>query len=194
MGTVCQGSFRVWQDRRNRARTIAPIVAPEWTVAMRLQRLRTAAEPLIRRGLHLYWRFARGMTLGTRAVVLDAENRVFLVRHSYVAGWHLPGGGVETGETFMQSLKRELMEEGGIALTAEPQLHGLFFNRRVSRRDHVAVYVVRGFRQDRMPEPNREIVACGFFAVAELPPGTTAGTRLRIAEVLEGRPRSEDWS
>lgn len=161
---------------------------------MRLQRLRIAAEPLLRRGLHFYWRFARGMTLGTRAVVLDADDRVFLVRHSYVAGWHLPGGGVETGETFMKSLKRELMEEGGIALTAEPRLHGLFFNRRVSPRDHVAVYVVRAFRQDRMPEPNREIVACGFFPASDLPPGTTAGTRLRIAEVLDGRPRSEDWS
>jgi 8-oxo-dGTP pyrophosphatase MutT (NUDIX family) len=166
----------------------------EWTVAMRLQRLRTAAEPLLRRGLHLYWRFARGMTLGTRAVVLDAEDRVFLVRHGYVAGWHLPGGGVETGETFMDALKRELIEEGGIVLAAEPQLHGLFFNRHVSRRDHVAVYVVRAFCQDRIPEPNREIVACGFFAAAELPAGTTAGTRLRIAEVLEGRPLSEDWS
>jgi len=164
------------------------------TVAMRLQRLRTAAEPLIRRGLHLYWRFARGMTLGTRAVVLDAEGRVFLVRHSYVAGWHLPGGGVETGETVMEALKRELMEEGRIVPTAEPGLHGLFFNRRVSPRDHVAVYVVRAFRQDRMPEPNREIVACGFFPAADLPPGTTAGTRLRIAEVLEGRPPSGDWS
>jgi hypothetical protein len=94
----------------------------------------------------------------------------------------------------MESLGRELMEEGRIALTAEPALHGLFFNRRVSPRDHVAVYVVRAFRQDRMPEPNREIVACGFFAAADLPPGTTVGTRLRIAEVLEGRPRSEDWS
>lgn len=161
---------------------------------MRLQRLRTAAEPLIRRGLHVYWRFARGMTLGVRGVVLDGEGRVFLVRHSYVSGWHLPGGGVETGESALQSLERELMEEGRIALTAAPQLHGLFFNRRISRRDHVAVYVVRDWRQDRMPEPNREIVACGFFAPDDLPPDTTPGTRLRLAEVLENRAVVADWS
>ncbi len=151
-------------------------------------------EPLIRRVFHVYWRFARGMTLGVRAVVLDGKNRVFLVRHSYVSGWHLPGGGVETGETFLDSLTRELREEGRIELTGEPQLHGLYFNRKISRRDHVAVYVVREFIQDRAPEPNREIVACGFFDAAELPEDTTRGTRLRLAEVLQNQPRMEDWS
>src|SRR4051794_35665582 len=56
-------------------------------------------EPLLRQVLHFYWWLSRGMTLGVRAVVLDDNNRVFLVKHSYVDGWHLPGGGVEVGET-----------------------------------------------------------------------------------------------
>jgi len=147
----------------------------------------------LRQLFHLYWRIARGMTLGVRGVVLDGGNRVFLVRHSYVAGWHLPGGGVEVGETFLQALRRELAEEGRIELTGEPVLHGLFFNGHVSRRDHVAVYVVRQFRQDRLPEPNREIAACGFYDAAALPADTTAGTRLRIAEVLEGATPTTTW-
>ena len=155
--------------------------------------LRVRLEPALRRVFHLYWWFARGMTLGVRAVVLDRENRVFLVKHSYVSGWHLPGGGVEVGETFMEALRRELVEEGRIELAEEPVLHGLFFNGHVSRRDHVAVYVVRRFTQDGLPAPNREIIACGFFAAATLPAETTAGTRLRIAEVLEGRARTATW-
>jgi ADP-ribose pyrophosphatase YjhB (NUDIX family) len=150
-------------------------------------------EPYLRRIFHLYWWIARGMTLGVRAVVLDGSNKVFLVKHSYVSGWHLPGGGVETGESFGGALRRELLEEGRIELTGEPALHGLFFNSHVSRRDHVAVYLVRQFSQDRLPEPNREIVACGFFKTAALPPETTTGTRLRIAEVTEGRPPIATW-
>ena len=150
-------------------------------------------EPLLRRCMHFYWRFARGLTFGVRAVVIDKDDGVFLVRHTYVAGWHLPGGGVETGETALDALRRELKEEGNIALTGMPVLHGLFFNRHVSRRDHVAVYVIRRFAQDRMPEPNREIVACGFFAPDALPPDTTKGTRRRIAEVIEGVPASPTW-
>ncbi len=160
---------------------------------MNLQFLRERSEPALRRMFHLYWRFARGMTLGVRAVVLDGDNQVFLVKHSYVAGWHLPGGGVEVGESFREALRRELAEEGRIELSGEPALHGIFFNSHVSRRDHVAVYLIRHFRQDRLPEPNREIVACGFFAPGALPAETTEGTRLRISEVLEGKALIATW-
>lgn len=158
-----------------------------------VQNLRASFEPVLRRVFHLVWRFTRGMTLGARGVVIDDRNRVFLIRHSYVNGWHLPGGGVDVGETFEQAMRRELMEEGRIEVVGEPVLHGVFLNSHVSIRDHVAVYVVRQFRQDRMPEPNREIVECGFFGVDELPDDTTLGTRLRIAEVLSGQRKIATW-
>jgi ADP-ribose pyrophosphatase YjhB (NUDIX family) len=166
---------------------------PGIQTAMNGQLFRRRLEPVLRRSLHLYWRFARGMTLGVRAVVLDGGQRVFLVKHSYIEGWHLPGGGVEVGETFSDALRRELAEEGRIELLGEPVLHGIFLNSHVSRRDHVAVYLIRHFRQDRLPEPNREIVACGFFEPGALPAETTAGTRLRISEALEGRDPIATW-
>ena len=154
---------------------------------------RRALEPALRRLLHVYWRFARAMTLGVRALVIDADGRIFLVKHSYVSGWHLPGGGVEVGETLAQAVARELHEEGNIDVTEPPELHGVFFNDRDSRRDHVALFVVRGFRQVAAPVPDREIVAHGFFPVDALPNDTTAATRARIVEVLGGAPSSERW-
>ena len=158
-----------------------------------LDATRRALEPVLRRVLHAYWRFARAMTLGVRALVIDEEGRVFLVKHSYVSGWHLPGGGVEAGETISEALARELQEEGNIEMTAPQQLHGLFFNDRDSRRDHVALFVVRAFRQLAAPVPGREIVGHGFFALDALPNDTTAATRARIIEVLGGAPVSERW-
>jgi ADP-ribose pyrophosphatase YjhB (NUDIX family) len=162
-------------------------------MTMRLQRLRRALEPLIRPVMHFYWRFSRAATLGTRAMVIDSMGRVFLVKHSYVDGWHLPGGGVETGETLLVSLARELAEEGNIQLAGMPRLHAVYFNKRVSRRDHVALFIVREFRQDGAPLPNHEIVEHGFFALDALPADTGRATRARIAEVFGGAAVSEMW-
>lgn len=156
-----------------------------------IRRRRVSA--ILPRLLHFYWRFARGLTLGVRGLVIDAQDRIFLVQHSYVAGWHLPGGGVEVGETLHAALKRELFEEGNIELVDEPQLFAVYFNRRASRRDHVALYVVRAFRQNAPPQPNHEIIAHGFYALDELPQDTTPATRRRIAEVVGGADVPGFW-
>jgi len=158
-----------------------------------LQRLRRMLEPVIRRVMHFYWRFSRGATLGVRAMVIDGTGRIFLVKHSYVDGWHLPGGGVETGETLLEAMTRELAEEGNIRIAATPQLYGIYFNKRTSRRDHVALFIVRDFRQDGTPLPNHEIVAHGFFAPDALPEDASRGTRARVAEVMSGAAISELW-
>ena len=143
--------------------------------------------------MHLYWRFSRGLTLGVRGMAVDREGRIFLIRHSYVPGWHLPGGGVEPGETMLAALHREMMEEGNIEIAQAPRFFGLYFNPRDSDRDHVALFVIEQFTQNRPPQPNAEIIAHGFFARDALPPDTTPATRARITEVLDGGAAAERW-
>jgi ADP-ribose pyrophosphatase YjhB (NUDIX family) len=143
----------------------------------------------------LHWSFllTRPMSLGVRAIVIDADDKVLLVRHGYVSGWHFPGGGVEVGETCLASLKRELKEEAHIEIEALPVLHGVFFNNRTSRRDHVAAYVVRSFRVLGERPPDWEILEARFFPRAALPEGTTRATRTRLAEIFDAAPLSELW-
>src|SRR5208337_2016224 len=111
-------------------------------------------ERLRARLAHLRTLMRRPVTLGVRAVVIDEQERILLVRHGYVPGWHFPGGGVEVGETFLEALARELDEEARVKLEEPPALHGLFFKAKPSRRDHIAVYVVRNFTAlgERLPD------------------------------------------
>lgn len=139
-------------------------------------------------------RLRRGLTLGVRAAVFDSAGRVFLVRHSYVPGWHFPGGGVERDETVVAALERELLEEGGIALDEPAELFGLYLNRYLSGRDHVVLYVARAWRQAEAPKvPNLEIVDCGFFATEALPQPLSPATQRRLAEIRGEAAISPEW-
>lgn len=148
---------------------------------------------LLRGGAHLVFRVTRGMTLGVRGIVLSESDEVFLVRHTYAPGWHLPGGGVEAGESLEQALAKELRQEANIRLTGAAALHGVFLNRSASKRDHVAVFVVRDYVQDGAKQADREIAEGRFFALDALPEGTTRGTRARLREVLEEEPLTAEW-
>jgi ADP-ribose pyrophosphatase YjhB (NUDIX family) len=136
---------------------------------------------------HTYFLFRRPMTLGARGVVIDeAAQSVFLIRHTYVPGWQFPGGGVETGHTVEQTLAKELMEEGNIELTGRPELFAIYHNAHASKRDHVALYICRSFRQTAPFLANREIAEARFFKLDALPEDTTPSTRRRLAEILNG--------
>jgi 8-oxo-dGTP pyrophosphatase MutT (NUDIX family) len=136
--------------------------------------------------------FGRPLRLGVRALVLDSRGEVLLVRHTYVSGWYLPGGGVEAGESPQAALARELTEEAGVQLLKPPTLHGLFFNPKASRGDYVACYVVRDFRIAPI-QPNFEIAEARFFPVNAVPHDTSPATRARLAEIFAGVAAPDVW-
>ncbi len=134
----------------------------------------------------------RPKTLGVRAVALDDQNRVFLVRHTYLPGFHLPGGGVEPRETALRSLEREIDEEGGLVMTGPARLIGFYYNPKHSARDHVVLYLAR-VSQIRPRLPDWEIAECGFFPLDALPADTTPATRAHIEEALGLSTPSLHW-
>jgi 8-oxo-dGTP pyrophosphatase MutT (NUDIX family) len=148
---------------------------------------------LLQRGYLAFSRLSRGMTLGVRAMLLK-NSGVVLVKHSYMPGWYLPGGGVEAGETLAEALAREVAEEAGAALTGPARFFGLYRNPQADRRDHVGLFVCREWEQRFPPRvPNAEIIACELFPLDALPDGITPATEARLREVLGGAPQSADW-
>ena len=138
----------------------------------------------------IYGRF-RPNTKGVKGIVVDDHDRVLLVRHTYVNGWHLPGGGVKRRENSFDALERELLEETGVEVKGDPRLLGRYGDRISGRNDVLAVYIVSEWSQSI--HANLEIAEAHFYPVAALPKGTTSATRQRIAEWRGERPVSRSW-
>ena len=56
------------------------------------------------------------------ALIRNAQGEVALVRTAR-RGWELPGGQIELGESLIDGLRREVLEECGIEVEIEELLH-----------------------------------------------------------------------
>lgn len=157
-----------------------------------MSRWKRFLEPRVRPLTHALMRQARGLTLGVRGLVTDDQGRILLVEHTYIHGWHLPGGGVEKRETAEMALERELVEEAGVRLTAPARLLSVHSNERHHPGDHVLIYHCPTWEPCR-PTSRGEIRRRDWFAPDGLPDGASAGTRRRIAEMLDGRRPDLFW-
>jgi ADP-ribose pyrophosphatase YjhB (NUDIX family) len=137
-------------------------------------------------------RLMRGMTLGTRGVVTDAQGRMLVVRQRYTNGWIFPGGGVDRGEAPVSALKRELIEETGVRLKGDVVMHGLFSNHANFPGDYVAVYIANDF-EDGTWQPSLEITERAFLHPSDIAGDCSASMRRRLEELAGTRPISEIW-
>lgn len=133
------------------------------------------------------------LSVGVRALVEGDDGSILLVRHTYVGGWHFPGGGVDPGEAAAEAVDRELGEEAGLSLSAEPQLFGVYLNRSMSARDHVLFFRCQSWQRIRDFKPNYEIADSRFFARSQLPDDLSRGSRRRLEEIKTGSPPSRYW-
>ncbi len=129
-------------------------------------------------------------------MAIDANDRIVLVRHTYTAGWHCPGGGVDPHESAREAAERELLEETGLALTEPAAFFGFYFNRALEGRDHVALYIAcvrRVLEASELRPEAGEIAEVGLFPVRALPQGSAQSLHRRLAEVLDRAAVAEVW-
>ncbi|WP_417691032.1 NUDIX domain-containing protein [Roseibium sp.] len=129
-----------------------------------------------------------GPTLGVRVLVVDSERQeILLVRHTYLRGWYLPGGGVERGETIAEAAVREVREELGVNLSGAPDLMGIYLNRKGLGRDHVALLLASSWASgNKYLEANEEIAEARVFSLNGLPEDLSPASRARIEAYRSG--------
>lgn len=156
---------------------------------MRVPRLIMRSAFLARRA----WLTARKpLTLGVRVLVRDGDGSVLLVRHSYVEGWHMPGGAVDRGESFAAAAVRELREEVGLRARGTPRLLAVYARFGPWGHDHVALFGVDAW-EGAVRVDGAEIAEARFFPPDALPEPLSRATRRRLDEHLFGHAVSERW-
>jgi 8-oxo-dGTP pyrophosphatase MutT (NUDIX family) len=142
-----------------------------------------------------------------RALVVDAEDRVLLVRFespvSRRSWWITPGGGIDPGESAEEALRRELIEETGLhdfelGPVVWARTHVLPWAARLWRQ-HEQFYLVRVESHEHAPAIDLEpehIVEARWWTLAELeateetvgPPTLAAELRKLLAEGPLAKP------
>ena len=137
-------------------------------------------------------RLRAGLTLGVRVAAFDADHRVALVRHTYLPGWHLPGGGVDRGEAAVDAARRELREETGADYAGPMRLIALYANFGDFPDNHVALFRADGVAP-AVHRPDGEIAEIMWARLDDLPAELTASTAGRLAELAGEAPIPIRW-
>ncbi|MEW6241149.1 MAG: NUDIX domain-containing protein [Chloroflexota bacterium] len=114
------------------------------------------------------------LMVGAAILVVNAENRLLMLKRSDSECWGLPGGAIEPGEVVESAAKRETLEEAGLEV-GEMSLFGVFSGPELYYKypngDEVhnvsIVYLSRDWRGDVML--NEEHTEWNWFAAPHIP-------------------------
>ena len=115
------------------------------------------------------------ITPGARAIVRDGEGRVLFVRRKDDGKWVMPAGALELGESIVDCLKREVLEETGlevvsarpIAIYSEPRF--AFTNAYGGEHQMLAIVFLVDEWRGELVKKTDETTDAKFFNVEDLP-------------------------
>ena len=114
----------------------------------------------------IWWRLTRPRHQGV-VVAIYVGPDLLLVRHSYRAGWHLPGGGVRRDETPEEAARQELAEEIGLTAAALFPV-GVASANCDGRRNQAHFFELRLVEPPKLRLDNREVIEARLISPSEL--------------------------
>ena len=139
---------------------------------------------------NLIHKFLNKKTVGVRVLLIN-NNKILLVRHTYISGWYTIGGGVDEGESPLQAIARELGEEVHINCDSF-ELFGFYYSNKQRRDDYVALYVAQ-VNSTEFEIDNKEIAQANWFSFDDLPSDISPATKRRIEEYLGRTTKTDLW-
>lgn len=142
-------------------------------------------------GYKIYCFIFRPVRMGVRTMMIQ-DDKVWLVRHTYISGWFMPGGGLKRGETLEHAARREAYEETGAKL-GDITLMGIYTSFKDWKTDHAIVFICKDF--SFTGKPDGEIAELRAFNINEYPEDLFPSHRLRLEEYQKGitQPQFGEW-
>jgi ADP-ribose pyrophosphatase YjhB (NUDIX family) len=142
-------------------------------------------------GFKIYCFLFRPIRMGVRVMMIE-KDKVWLVRHTYLSGWYMPGGGIKKWESLDQAARREAREETGAELR-EVSLVGVFTSYVQWKTDHTSVFLSKNFTF--IGKSDAEIAEMRLFPLTELPATTYSLHRNLLEKYHAGEIRSNfgEW-
>ncbi len=122
--------------------------------------------PIVFPSLRIWWHLTGTKHQGALVAIYVGDD-LLLLRSSYRSDWNLPGGGLASGETPEQAVRRELREE--IGLEAGPLVPaGCCSGIWEGRHDTCNFFELRLNKMPRLTLDNVEILEARLFRIADL--------------------------
>ena len=123
-------------------------------------------------------------TVGVFASLFDTDGRIILVRQAYAGRcWAQPGGRLEAGESPIDGLLREILEETAV----QARVEGYVGTYAAPYRDDLVLHFRASVITKGRWVPSSEIIGCHAFEPDSLPEPMRPHTKARITDGLQGR-------
>lgn len=121
---------------------------------------------------------------GVRVVIYREDGAICCVRHGYgVKDWNVPGGGIDQGESLLDAVYREVLEETNQRIRIDG-LVGLY--SVPESRDLMALFAATLLSSETWT-PNGEIVEMDYFQIDSLPQPMHPCVVRCLRDAAEGR-------